>query len=65
MNTISITMPERTTIKKIGNSAGIILDKGALKVYNLAIGDDIELDYKFPVITIKRWVRKKDDKEIV
>ncbi len=52
-------MAEKTTIKKFGSSAGILLDKGALKVYGLEIGSEIEIDYKFPIIVIKKIPKEK------
>jgi len=48
-------MKEKVTIKQIGNSAAIFLDKGALKVYDIKIGSDLEIEYKYPKIILKKW----------
>jgi antitoxin component of MazEF toxin-antitoxin module len=54
-------MKEKVTIKQIGNSAAIFLDKGSLKVYDLKIGSDLEIEYKYPKIILKKWEDTKDD----
>lgn len=56
-------MKEKVTIKQIGNSAAIFLDKGSLKVYDLRIGSELEIEYKFPKIILKKWEDKKDGDE--
>lgn len=60
-------MKEKAILRKIGNSSALILNKGALKVYNLKYGDAIEVDYKFPKIILKKWEEDKksesDEKE--
>ncbi len=43
-------MKEKVTIKQIGNSAAILLNKGSLKVYDLQIGSELEIEYKYPRI---------------
>lgn len=55
-----VEMKEKVTIKQIGNSAAIFLDKGSLKVYDLKIGSDLEIEYKFPKIILQK---RKDNKE--
>jgi len=48
-------MKEKVIIKQIGNSAAIFLDKGALKVYDFKIGSELEIEYKYPKIILKKW----------
>ncbi len=60
MNTDCINMPEIGSLKKVGNSIAIYLDRGVLeKVYGLRVGDRIEIDYKFPKIILKKWDENK------
>jgi antitoxin component of MazEF toxin-antitoxin module len=54
METINTTMHEKIQIRKIGNSGGIILNKGVLQVYNLKIGDEIEIDFQYPEIILRK-----------
>jgi len=54
-------MKEKAILRKIGNSSALILNKGALKVYDLKYGDAVEVDYKYPKIILKKWEEKKSD----
>ncbi len=60
MFNISKTVIDKSKIKKFGNSLVVILDRGALKVYNLKEDDNIEIEYKFPEIIIRK--AKQEDK---
>lgn len=61
MKLIDITMPENIQIRKIGNSGGIILNKGVLQAYNLKVGDEIEIDFQYPEIVLRK-IKQKDNK---
>jgi antitoxin component of MazEF toxin-antitoxin module len=50
-------MADKIQIRKLGNSGGVILNKGVLQAYNLKIGDEIEIEFKYPEIILRR----KDD----
>lgn len=56
-------MKEKAILRKIGNSSALILNKGALKVYDLKYGDAVEVDYKYPKIILKKWEEKTSDKD--
>ncbi len=58
MQPINIIMTEKITIRKIGNSGGIILNKGVLQAYNLKIGDVIEIDFQYPDIILRTKPKK-------
>ena len=67
MNTVCFTMsvPEQSILKKIGNSVGVYLDRGVLeKVYGITVGSLIEIDYKYPNIIIKAVKKKKETEKI-
>ena len=49
-----LDMSDKSKIKLIGNSAAVFLDKGSLKVYGLKTGDDVDIEYKYPRIIIKK-----------
>jgi antitoxin component of MazEF toxin-antitoxin module len=58
----------RKEIKRIGNSAGIILSQEEMKVYSLKVGDVVEIDEFFKVekgkkkenATLKHTPKKND-----
>ena len=56
-------MKEKAILRKIGNSSALILNKGALKVYDLKYGDAVEVEYKFPRIILKKWEEKTSDND--
>ncbi len=63
MNTVCLTMsvPEQSVVKKIGNSIGVYLDRGILeKVYGITVGSPIEIVYNFPNIIIRIPKKKKE-----
>lgn len=51
-------MVEKIQIRRIGNSGGIILNKGVLQAYNLRIGDEIEIDFQYPDIILRTKPKK-------
>ncbi len=53
-------MKEKATLRQVGNSTALTLKKSVLLVYNLKAGDDVEINYEYPCIIIKRW---EDNKE--
>lgn len=47
-------MKEITEIKKYGGSLVLVLDRGAMRVYDLEEGSHVEVDYKYPEIIIRK-----------
>jgi antitoxin component of MazEF toxin-antitoxin module len=60
-------MKEKATLRQVGNSTALTLKKSVLLVYNLKAGDDVEINYEYPTIIIKKWeeteAHKDDDKK--
>ncbi len=52
-------MKERATLRQVGNSTALTLKKPILLVYNLQAGDDVEVNYEYPYIIIKKWEDNK------
>ena len=53
------SMVEKIHIRQIGNSGGIILNKGVLQAYNLKVGDVIEIDFQYPDIILRTKPKKE------
>jgi antitoxin component of MazEF toxin-antitoxin module len=53
METI-IIMSDKIQIIRVGNSAGIVLNKGVMQSYNLQVGDELEIDFRYPEIILRK-----------
>ncbi len=53
---------EKSTIKLRGNSVSVTLKRDALKVYGLDVGSEIEIEYRYPEIIIRK-AKPEDEKK--
>lgn len=51
-------MAEKMILRKLGNSAGIILSKGILQAFNMKTGDLLEVEFDYPKIIINTKPKK-------
>lgn len=56
-------MKEKATLRQVGNSTALTLKKSVLLVYNLQAGDDVEINYEYPTIIIKKWEKTEEHKD--
>jgi antitoxin component of MazEF toxin-antitoxin module len=52
-------MADKIQIVRVGNSHGIILNKGVLQAYNLKLGDEMEIEFNYPDIILRTKPKKK------
>ncbi len=57
-------MKEKAFLRKIGSSSALILNKGALKVYDLKYGDAVEVEYRYPKIILKKWEDEENKNDV-